>query len=123
MHPEPARRARLCQFLLLGWLVLGTACSWGVPADPGKNARVRAQPTASSSVPVATAQAGGESTLDPRAGALYAQRCSQCHELIPPPSLAANEWRMALRKYGPRAGLFGAERAQVEAWLIAQAPR
>lgn len=123
MHAQPARRARLPQFLLLSWLALGTACSWGVPADPGMNARVRAEPASLAPGPATPAPAGLAGTLDARAGALYAQRCSQCHELIPPPSLTATQWRMALRKYGPRAGLFGAERTQVEAWLIAQVIR
>ena len=61
---------------------------------------------------------GGDAT-DDGARAIYLQRCGQCHEPFSPRHAAADEWPALVRKYGPRAGLFGEERGRVERWLVA----
>jgi len=103
---------------LLGALL--AACSWSVPADPGENARragVGLAVPASATSAVGPAAAGAD--VDPAAGALYASRCAQCHELVHPASFSAAEWPTYVDRYGPRAGLFGSERARVLHWLQA----
>ena len=107
-------------------LVLLAACAWNVPADPGENARQRSGPPAWS-VPATSpaTPAAGDARASPRpapddgARAIYLARCSACHEPFPPSHASPGEWPMFVAKYGPRAGLFGEERARVLAWLQA----
>jgi len=106
--------------LSLGLLLAAGACAWSVPADPGLNASRRGQPA---SPPTSSPSARLAADPDPQAGAIYARRCAQCHELLPPSHLRASEWPAAVAKYGPRAGLFGAERRRVLTWLQGLAPR
>jgi hypothetical protein len=47
--------------------------------------------------------------------------CSRCHAPFAPNSLRAGQWPMYVRKYAPRAQLFGPDRALVLAWLQANA--
>lgn len=109
--------------LLLGALLVVTACSWAVPADPGLNTQLRgggdwvmteADPTPLPEVDLSAAS-------DTGARDIYLRKCSQCHEPYHPTALPASEWPPAVRKYGPRAGLFGSERERVQAWLMANA--
>ena len=104
-------------------LTHATGC-WSVPADPGENARLRTRPT----TPVAPAgevsmggSGGASAAGDSQASALYYTRCAQCHEAFPPQSFSAGEWPLYVDRYGPRAGLYGAERARVLRWLQANA--
>jgi hypothetical protein len=99
------------------------ACTWSVPADPGENARLRAGPP-EWTMPPAPAPAGGASAYpmqapDDGARGIYLARCSTCHEPFAPTHVSAAEWPYYVNKYGPRAGLFGQERARVLAWLQA----
>jgi hypothetical protein len=61
------------------------------------------------------------SAVDDGARAIYLQRCSQCHEPFSPRHASPAEWPGLVRKYGPRAGLFGDERGRVLRWLQANA--
>ena len=63
---------------------------------------------------------GGDAT-DDGTRAVYMQRCGQCHEPFSPRHASAAEWPGYVRKYGPRAGLFGEERDRVVRWLMANA--
>jgi cytochrome c553 len=98
------RRARACAALLLGCaaIVFAGACSWSVPADPALNAQTAAWD-------------------DPGARALYMDRCGRCHEPWPTTHVTAAEWPRYVARYGPEAGLFGADRARVLRWLQAHA--
>ena len=108
--------------LALAGLILSlAACAWAVPADPGLNAQMRSR-----SAPPAGPAASGASRAalpaeDDGAGAIYRERCSKCHEPFPPTHASAGEWPVFVRKYGPRAGLFGEERERVLRWLQANA--
>lgn len=119
--PPPA----LCR-LLLGAALLAAplpACSSSVPADPGRNARLRQRPDAApegSEAAGATAPSA-RADADPAAGALYAGRCGQCHEPFAPATFHAGEWPTYVDRYAPRAGLFGQERQRVLRWLQANA--
>jgi hypothetical protein len=93
------------------------ACAWSVPSDPGENARRRRRPEPTavpSAVPLAP---GARTTSDPATAAVYAEKCGACHAPFPPTHATSAEWPIYVRRYGPRAGLFGAERARVLAWL------
>lgn len=98
-----------------------SACAWSVPADPGANARragsLHAPTPASLSSTAGPAWA--PAAADPAAGALYASRCAQCHDLVHPATYSAAEWPAYVDRYGPRAGLFGQERSRVLTWLQA----
>ena len=130
--PRPLLRAALLSsaaaaaFVAAGSLA---ACAWSVPADPGMNARQRG---GLGVVPAATGPARGvlsagrgvpRSTArsDDGARAVYLERCGRCHEPFSPRHAAADEWPGIVRKMGPRAGLFGAERGRVLSWLQANA--
>ena len=115
---------RLRLSLGLALLALASAaCAWSVPADPGKNAALRARPDSvsagrSTRGEFAPRQDRGEvPTRDSTARAIYLERCSKCHEPFPPSHASADEWPALVRKYGPRAGLFGGEREGVLRWL------
>jgi hypothetical protein len=102
------------------------ACTWSVPADPGENARLRAGlpawtvPATNPATPAAgDARAYPRPAPDDGAKAIYLARCSACHEPFAPTHVSAGEWPTYVAKYGPRAGLFGQERARVLAWLQA----
>jgi len=112
------------------------ACSWSVPADPGLVAQCRpCKPGRGrlGSVPATSAAPAGApasprpaaSPPSPRADdgarAIYVQHCSRCHAPFSPTHATAAEWPVFVRKYGPRAGLFGADRERVLAWLQANA--
>jgi hypothetical protein len=104
-------------------LTHATGC-WSVPADPGENARLRTRrdtPVASATADSAGGSGGGTAAADPAAESLYYTRCSQCHEAYPPQAFSAGEWPLYVDRYGPRAGLYGAERASVLRWLQANA--
>lgn len=122
-----ARMTRIAASLLASSsLAALAACAWSVPADPGENARLRAGPPAWS-IPAASpaASATGDARAYPAqapddgARAIYLARCSACHEPFAPTHVSAAEWPFYVSKYGPRAGLFGEERARVLRWLQA----
>lgn len=104
---------------MMGALVLA-ACAWSYPADPGRRSRSGAAPATFGDE---TAEAWAERAADPATEALYQRRCGQCHEPLDPTYASAAEWPMFVARYGPRAGLFGAERTRVLAWLQAHAGR
>lgn len=106
-------------------LLLVAACAWSVPASPGLNARLRTPRTelvpAGASSTVAAPRAASAAAHDPATEALYRNRCGQCHAPFEPTAFSAAEWPIYVHKYGPRAGLFGAERERVLRWLQANA--
>lgn len=51
----------------------------------------------------------------------YRSHCAACHRLRAPSSETRARWAWAVEKYGPRAKLFGADRADVLAFLQAYA--
>ncbi|MDJ0520851.1 MAG: hypothetical protein QNJ90_02120 [Planctomycetota bacterium] len=109
--------------LMTGISLLLTACAWSVPADPGLNSRLRDReppPDVVQEPGIAPASRDAVAT-DPRARALYMDHCTRCHEPIAPASIPAADWPRYVRRYGPRSGLFGADRAQVLRWLQANA--
>lgn len=120
--PTPALRRSLLAAVLLAPLA---ACAWSVPADPGRNAALHTPPEAPGGRggAVAPAAPGAPAAIhaDPSAGALYASRCGQCHEPFAPQTFSAGEWPVYVDRYGPRAGLFGADRERVLRWLQANA--
>ena len=99
------------------------ACSWQVPADPGLNYAQRTRPpeVARGLTAPPTKQEVARAGEDPQARALYLNHCSRCHAPFDPRAIPAGQWPMYVAKYGPRAGLFGADRARVLAWLQANA--
>ena len=107
------------RLLALALPVAVAACSWTVPADPGRNSRLRSR--AGASFQPVSAAAPGAPYVDESAGAVYVARCSRCHEPFSPSRFSAAEWPALVQRYGPRAGLFGSERARVLAWLQAHA--
>ena len=94
------------------------ACAWSVPADPGLNARLRARPAPELD---GTSTVRPDGLADPEAEAIYRQRCGRCHAPWPTTHVTAAAWPVYVRRYGPRAGLFGAERERVLRWLQANA--
>jgi hypothetical protein len=116
----PRPTAALLLPLLLAVAV--AACSVSVPADPAANARLRKRRTTPPGA-VALALSGRTPAGDPATRALYEDKCGQCHAPIPPTFATAEDWPVFVRRYGPRAGLFGAERARVLAWLQGNAAR
>jgi hypothetical protein len=105
-------------------LALGVAaCSWSVPADPGLNSKLRLRPAAASANTAnAPMQADGYTDAgDPGASALYYDHCSRCHAPFAPTYVTAGEWPRYVRRYAPRAGLYGADRQRVLTWLQANA--
>ena len=109
--------------------VLSSACAWSVPANPGLNARERGRVEEAD---LSGAPAGGPATPAPAAGiggggndaatrALYLAKCGQCHAPWSPRHATAAEWPSLVRKYGPRAGLFGEDRERVVRYLQANA--
>jgi hypothetical protein len=124
------------------------ACAWSVPADPGLVAEcrpckpgcahLRREPVPSETAPPSAASVAGAAAAAPPAtpratssppsprndaGArtIYTEHCSRCHAAFPPTHATAAEWPVFVRKYGPRAGLFGSDRDRVLAWLQANA--
>ena len=99
------------------------ACSWSVPADPGLNSRLRSRfvPTAEGGAR-GTVQADGYTDAgDPGASALHYEHCSRCHAPFAPTYVTAGEWPRYVRRYAPRAGLYGNDRDRVLKWLQANA--
>jgi len=118
---------RTAAFLLL--LLLGS-CSSAVPADPGLNAKLRGKPDAGAAGGQGAAgpgNAGGAGVTpataeaDEGARRLYLNHCGRCHQPFAPAARRAADWPRYVRRYAPRAGLFGADRARVLAWLQAHA--
>jgi hypothetical protein len=101
------------------------ACAWSVPADPGLNAARRSPDAYAASAPAGGLAQGqtlsGPGADDPVARSLYAQHCGRCHALFAPRHLSAEAWPAMVRSMAPRAGLFGANRERVAAWLVANA--
>ena len=115
--------------LLATLAVVTSACAWSVPADPGRNALLRghAAGTDADEAPIRTpggaapAEVLGGNAPDAGARALYLTKCSQCHEPFSPRHASAAEWPALVRRYGPRAGLFGEDRERVLHYLQANA--
>lgn len=118
MRPTASKPAALLT-LLAAVLSVG-ACRWSVPADPGENARLRSR-RAPTLADADAAFGTPRGSADPGAAMLYYSRCAQCHAAIPPSAFPASQWPQLVERYGPRAGLFGAERSRVVAWLQVQA--
>ena len=122
-HPTNTIRALALLVLLAPVL---TACRWSVPADPGRNYQLRSRPAATEVAAYAPAPgqapAVAEAAHDDGARALYMSHCGRCHEPFDPGAVEASAWPFYVQKYGPRAGLFGANRTRVLAWLQANAP-
>lgn len=112
-----SKRQSLAVFLILSGVLTG--CAWSVPASPGKNALARTPEQPAEMVP--TAASMPRAPADPATEALYLSRCGRCHVAHRPTAYAAGAWPFYVSKYGPRAGLFGEERARVLAWLQASA--
>ena len=105
---------------------VATACSWSVPADPAENARLRSHASDAGPVLDSRSVAGpvlarGGGATDDGARVIYLQRCGRCHEPFSPRHASPDEWPGLVRKYGPRAGLFGEDRDRVLRWLEANA--
>ncbi len=97
------------------------ACTWSVPADPGQNGRERgAAPAAATAASLRTAAPPG-APADAATRELYERKCGQCHAPFSPRHATPAQWPGLVRTYGPRAGLFGEERARVTRWLQAAA--
>ena len=111
------KRQYLALLLLLGGIL--TSCAWSVPASPGKNALARTPKQQVEMVPTSAAMPQGQA--DPATEALYLNKCGRCHVAHQPTAHAAGAWPFYVHKYGPRAGLFGEERARVLDWLQANA--
>lgn len=119
--PTPSARA-LGFVLALATPSLLAACAWSVPADPGRNAAERTRPA--TPPPPSAARVGGAPAFraaDDATRALYEERCGRCHAPFDPRHATPDQWPGLVRRYGPRAGLFGEERARVLAWLVARA--
>lgn len=112
--------ARTLALLLLP-VLSASACRWSVPADPGENARLRSRPVAGSPDPAGPGPLPGDAQVDAGASTLYYSRCAQCHAPFAPATFTAGQWPMYVERYGPRAGLFGVDRARVLRWLQANA--
>jgi len=113
--------------VILGLTLLFAGCAWSVPASPGRNYSSRTPRTSTEIAPPsgsaydtisASARPVGD---DPAIEALYHAKCGRCHVPFSPTQFSAGEWPWFVNKYAPRAGLFGAEREQVLAWLQANA--
>lgn len=121
-------RAAAFPLLAMALSALG-ACAWSVPADPGRNALLRSRETTEAAFPSPTAESGradraqalGGVDSDAGARTLYLTKCGQCHAPWPTTHATAAEWPAFVAKYGPRAGLFGADRERVLRWLQANA--
>jgi len=50
---------------------------------------------------------------------IYTARCSRCHELYKPSKYTAQRWELILTTMIPRAGLSGADAANVRAYVKA----
>lgn len=104
--------ARLRRLLLL---LPTAACAWSVQVEPLKAAGP--SPAAAASPAPGETLGGG----DPEARALYVSHCGRCHDPFPPTHAPAKAWPRLVAKYGPRAQLFGEDRARVLLWLRSQA--
>lgn len=54
---------------------------------------------------------------------LYRSRCGSCHEPYAREDHDADTWRAMVARYAPKAGLHGARREEVLAWLLEGARR
>ena len=101
------------------FVLLASACRWAVPADPGLNAKLRQKPRTF----VQTQSGDSDVAQDEDARILYMEKCGRCHAPYAPSYLSASRWPSMMRKYAPRAGLYGADRERVQSWLLANARR
>ncbi|MBL9085707.1 MAG: hypothetical protein JNM10_01060 [Planctomycetia bacterium] len=116
MHPTRPSVRLLCSALPA--IVAGAAlagCTWSVPADPGRNAVERGAPVVVA--PAARPSAVVASAPDDGTRTLYERKCGQCHAPFSPRHASPAQWPGLVRTYGPRAGLFGDERARVTRYL------
>ncbi len=119
-------RAAAVPVLAMGLSALA-ACAWSVPADPGRNALERSHDpgagllvaSSDASARSGPARAIGGAASDDGARVLYLSKCGQCHAPWPTTHASAAQWPGFVAKYGPRAGLFGADRDRVLRWLQA----
>lgn len=110
--------------LLLLSALLVAACSWSVPANPGRNQTLRDPSTAWTKTSTAPTEGEGEAESnadDAETVRIYINRCGRCHIPYPPTHVPAARWPFFVAKYAPRAGLFGEERERVLTWLMANA--
>jgi len=101
------------------FVLLASACRWAVPADPGLNARLRQKPAPF----VQTESVTPDAARDEATRTLYMDKCGRCHAPYAPGYLGASRWPAMVRKYAPRAGLYGEDRERVQSWLVANARR
>lgn len=120
MHHPQHVFPRSAALLLAGALLLA-ACSWSVPANPGRNVALRDPDTSWTTTQVSLEGADGTATDDAEAARMYVTRCGKCHVPFPPTQVPAARWPFFVAKYGPRAGLFGEDRERVLVWLMANA--
>ena len=120
MHPTRTLTRLLPAAAALVLLPSLAACTWSVPADPGLNVRERGTVVAPAA-PTARTASVTPSVADDGARALYERKCGQCHAPFSPRHATAAQWPGLVRDYGPRAGLFGDERARVLRYLQAAA--
>ena len=106
---------------LVAAAALVAACSWSVPANPGRNASLRAPSTTWTLASSSGSPRPGEADQDADAARLYVSHCGRCHAPFPPTQVPAARWPFFVAMYAPRAGLFGTERERVLAWLMANA--
>ena len=118
------RRSTSVRLLLAAFLAGPlAACAWSVPADPGHNLLERgtAAPAAAAAAVAAAVAPPGAGPGDDGTRALYERKCGQCHAPFAPRHATPAQWPGFVRTYGPRAGLFGEDRARVTRWLQAAA--
>jgi hypothetical protein len=128
LNEESSMNHRVTTWRSLGLVALALvfslstlACSWSVPADPGLNFLRRTRPEAAPQQAATPVADSGYVRVadDSGARALYMDHCSRCHAPFDPSAVTAAQWPMYVAKYGPRAGLFGANRERVLRWLQA----
>lgn len=121
MHPTRTAPRLLLRLLpVLAACAPLAACTWSVPADPGRNVRERGTVTAPPAAAPATAASATTSSAalpDDGTRALYERKCGQCHAPFAPRHATPAQWPGLVRNYGPRAGLFGEERTRVLRYL------
>ncbi|MFO0931791.1 MAG: hypothetical protein U1E39_03680 [Planctomycetota bacterium] len=120
MHPTPNVLRLLPVAAALALLPVLAACAWSVPADPGRNVRERGTPAAPAA-PTARTASVATAVPDDGTRALYERKCGQCHAPFSPRHATPAQWPGLVRHYGPRAGLFGEDRARVLRYLQAAA--
>ena len=118
-HPRPRARASALAALAVLVAAALAACSWSVPADPGLNAARRGRAAAPSGPAAGDSFSYSSGAPSDGAREIYLARCTRCHEAFAPSHASPGMWSVYVRRYGPRAGLFGEERERVLRWLQA----